>query len=99
MNKVFILQDNPYAPKNFSQAEEFGDLEVIFSTHISPTHMGKAMHELRKKLRKATKNDWIIPVGNPGIIAVAGAAFFETTGTLNVLLWDNFSKKYIPVRL
>ena len=99
MNKVYILQDNPYSPKNFTPADEYGELIVIFNHHISSMQIPRCLSQLRDKLRGVSQDDWLIPVGHPALILVAGHVWFDMTSQLNVLVWDQQSGKYVPLRM
>ena len=99
MSTVYILQENPHSPKNFLPAEEFGELVILFQHHISPTLINRCIAQLREKLRGMTKNDWIIPVGHPALIAAAGYVAHDLTGEINILSWDQQTRQYIPIRI
>lgn len=99
MSRVYILQDNPHSPKNFLPAEEYGELIVLFNHHISMLHISRCLAQLRDKLREAGPEDWLIPVGHPALILVAGHVWFDITSQLNVLVWDQQSARYVPLRM
>lgn len=99
MSRVYILQDNPHAPKNFLPAEEFGELVVLFNHHIGPSHISRCVSQLRDKLRGVTKDDWLIPVGHPLLILAAGHVWFDLTSQLNCLVWERELGRYVPIRI
>lgn len=97
MAKVFVLQDNPYKPMDFAPAEEFGEVTILFNTHISNHAMPRAISTLRERISaNMKKGDWLIPTGNPALIAHAGRIICDVTGELNILVWDNVSQTYVP---
>lgn len=98
MSKVFIIQDNPYAPKNFIPATEFGELSVIFDKHVPTTSIVRFIPLLKDKLKDITKHDYIVPTGHPALIAIAGAISYETIGEINLLIWDHQSNIYYPIK-
>ena len=99
MSEVFILQDDPGSPKNFLPAERFGKLVILFNNHISLHSLPRHVGALRDKMRAATKEDWIIPVGNPGLIMAAGKVFHDLTGQINLLVWDRQAGRYVGFRM
>lgn len=99
MSKVYVLHDNPGSTKNFLPAEEYGELFILFDYHISFTHIGRCISQLRDKLRGASKDDWLIPVGHPALILAAGHVWFDITSQMNILVWDQQMNKYVPVRI
>ncbi len=99
MAKVFVLQDNPYSPKNFLPAEEFGELVFLFHHHISAHHVPRALSQLRDKLRGVERDDWLIPVGHPALILVVGHVWFDMTSSMNLLVWDQQLSRYVPLRI
>ncbi len=94
--KVYIVQDNPWAARNYLSATEFGELTPCISGHVSFASLKKWDNELREKLRGITKDDWLLPVGHPALIGVACAKMAERTGVIRLLIWDNQSAKYYP---
>lgn len=99
MPKVYVLHDNPYAPKNFLPAEEYGEIVYLFNTHISKSHISRCISQLREKLRGAGSEDWIIPVGHPALIFAVGHVWFDITRNFNLLVWDQQTAGYIPLRV
>jgi len=72
---------------------------VIFNHHISSMQIPRCLSQLRDKLRGVSQDDWLIPVGHPALILVAGHVWFDMTSQLNVLVWDQQSGKYVPLRM
>ncbi len=99
MAKVYILQDNPYSPKNFISAEEYGELVFLFNHHIANSHIPKCVSQLWEKFRDVESDDWLIPTGHPALIAAAGHVWREKTGGFNMLIWDRQSARYQRVEL
>ena len=82
MANVYVLQDNPYSPKNFINAEEFGEIKFVFTQHISNSHIPRCVSQLYEKFRYVEKGDFLIPTGHPALIASAGLVWKEKTGSL-----------------
>lgn len=99
MSKVYILQDNPYSPKNFGSAEEYGDTIVLFDHHVSKHHVPKCIHVMEQAFKKATEDDWLIAVGHPALILAAGGIWFNISNKMKTLVWDQQLQKYIPLTM
>ncbi len=99
MSRVFVLHDNPFSPKDFTPAEEYGEITYLFQTHIAAHHLKRCAGQMRDKMRGASKDDWLIATGPPALIAIAGHIWYDMTGSFNMLAWDNYSFKYIPVEI
>lgn len=99
MSYVIVVHDNPYSPKDFASAEDFGELKFLFNTHIHTHNLPRIFGLMRDRMRGVTKEDWLIPAGAPALIAMAGAIFKEKTGQINLLVWDRHQQKYIPMEI
>lgn len=99
MSKVYVLQDNPYSPKNFISAEEHGEIIFVFTHHISNSHLPKCVSQLYEKFRDAGGDDYLILSGHPALIAAAGKVWYDRTGGMNFLVWDKQSATYQKVSL
>jgi len=97
-SKVYILVDNPKTNINFLPAEKFGELVVLFDNNISPTHLQRIYPELCSKLSNIKANDFLVPVGPPTLIALAGHAWLDKLGVINMLTWDRETSQYYNVR-
>ena len=95
---VYVVQEGKNM--NLLPATEFGKIEVllppgqvIFST--SPT-----VKRLKEGLRKYTFEDYLLMIGDPAAIALAGAvASFICNGRMKLLKWDKQEKRYFPIEV
>lgn len=99
MSNVYIIQDNPYSPKNFLPAAEYGELKVVFENHVPTPHIEKSFVDMKRKLENLTKADYIVPTGHPALIAAAGLISMDILGEINLLIWDHQSSGYYPVKI
>ena len=68
---VYILQE---MGKNFRSAEKYGDLKVILPNNRNIIlSSGPVAHRLRKELSTFCDDDYLLLIGDPAIIALAGA--------------------------
>lgn len=96
--KVYILVDNKHQPFNFLKAAKYGELITIFDHVITPTFMqGKAGDELYEKLCEINPDDYLIPVGPPALIALAGHIWLTYVDYLKILTWDKQINDYYVV--
>jgi hypothetical protein len=94
---VYIVQDLGHL--DFKAAREFGQVEILLSGRIGAPEFGKASLRVFDKLRRVTREDWLIPAGHPSLIAWAGIVMAHHTGTLRMLVWDRNASRYIPLEL
>lgn len=99
MPKVYVLHDNPNDPKDFLPAEEYGDLIILFSQQLFATQVPRCYAQMREGMRNAKPEDWLIPTGHPALIFAAGEIWVQITGQMNLLIWDNQRKKYVPMKV
>tara|TARA_R110000764_G_scaffold11429_1_gene34299 strand:- start:1935 stop:2348 length:414 start_codon:yes stop_codon:yes gene_type:complete len=97
---VYVLQ-HPPANMNILSASEFGQLviclpmlsQIVFSS--SPF-----IHKMSKNLRDFRKQDYVLCLGDPAIIALSTPIISEmTNGMFNLLKWDKREYKYYPVSI
>lgn len=96
MNKVFVVQVDPEMPKNLSSAKEFGELVFCLERPIKLSDIDLAESHLLNKMDSIGPNDWILPIGAPALIAIAGAIMMAKTNTVRVLAWDRKNQSYYP---
>jgi hypothetical protein len=94
MAKVYIVQDLGHL--NFIPAETYGELISCIDGRVSHVGMQGAFSRLKKTLRHIRADDWLIPTGNPALIAFAGHIMAQHTGVIRILSWDGHAMKYIP---
>ena len=87
---------------NIAPAEEYGEVVTLlppgsqFFAAAETTRLIKSrLHELDYQT-----GDFLLPLGNPVIMAVASAiAARRSNGCLNVLVWDRHSSRYVSYEL
>ena len=95
---VYVLQETG---KNFRSAEKFGDLKVLLPDNRNIIlSAGPVTQKLRKELRDFCDKDYLLLIGDPAIIAVAGAIASENNnGRFKVLKWDRNEMKYYDIEI
>lgn len=97
MPKVYVVHDQQKL--NLLPAEQYGEITPCLSGNYGRA-MGRRVYGfLRESLRDVKKEDFILPVGNPAYIAMAGAIVMDKLGSMNILQWDNMTQQYIVVEV
>lgn len=86
---------------NISPASEHGDVHVLMPPNASFFATGDLIDQLRTGLRDYDyeRGDSVICLGDPAIIAVAGAVLAERTRRFVVLRWDRNIGRYVRVEI
>ena len=86
---------------NVRSAEKFGELKVMLSDRKQMIlSSGPLTFELQKELKDFNDNDYLLLMGDPAIIAVAGAVVSDVNGgRFKVLKWDRDEKKYYDIEI
>lgn len=85
---------------DLTPAAEHGELEVLLPFSQSMLAPVPTVRTLKEKLRNFTDEDFILPVGDPVLIAtVAMVAAQQNGGRVKMLKWDKPTHRYfvIPV--
>lgn len=87
---------------NLRNAESFGEVQVL----IPGDHVHAAMvtqptiYRMRRALQGFSKNDYLLPVGDPSLVAMAaGVASKENHGHYKLLRWNRTEKRYDVVEV
>ena len=105
MPTVFI----PQQPARFDRATElwmptvdvqpaakFGELKVMFDMHTSRVPLDKLRVPLTRMLDEFKRDDYLVAIGDPSIIAMCSAYIgLKHNGFLQLLTWDRFTHNYI----
>lgn len=98
--KVFILIDSPTGQMNFLKAQKYGKLHAVFKHNLSPTFlMNGAYKQLCDGLCEAKEGDYLVPVGPPALIAMAGQIWLERNDKMKILTWDRQTEEYYVVEV
>ena len=95
---VYVLQE---MGRNIRSAEKFGDLKVLLPDNRQIVlSSGPLTFKLRQELKDFNDNDYLLLIGDPAIIAVAGAIASENNnGRFKVLKWDRNETKYYDIEI
>ena len=95
---VYVLQE---MGRNIRSAERFGDLKVVLPDNRQIVlSAGPLTFKLRHELKDFNDKDYLLLMGDPAIIAVAGAVVSDVNGgRFKVLKWDRDEKKYYDIEI
>ena len=95
---VYVLQE---MGRNIRSAEKFGDLKVVLSDNKQIVlSSGPLTFKLKHELKDFNDDDYLLLMGDPAIIAVAGAVVSDVNGgRFKVLKWDRDEKRYYDIEI
>ena len=95
---VYVLQE---MGRNIRSAEKFGDLKVVLPDNKQIVlSSGPLTFKLKHELKDFNDKDYLLLMGDPDIIAVAGAVVRDVNGgRFKVLKWDRDEKKYYDIEI
>ena len=85
---------------NMEPAKKYGELVVMLPPNANRLHTEPLCEALRERMDNFTKDDYLIAIGDPSIIAASACiAARKTGGLLRLLKWDRLTSDYIFVEL
>lgn len=85
---------------NLTPAAAYGTLEVLVPAGNSLISSVPTVRLIREKLRDFSDNDYLLPIGDPAAMMIAGAIAAEVNhGRLKLLRWDRIQQQYIVVQI
>lgn len=92
MATTWLVQEDK--KRDYSAAEEFGELKVVFSSIAREFDPAGAVAQARRVAQKMSEDDYLIMAGDPTLCAICVTAAVEELGAVNVLRWDRSALKY-----
>ena len=97
MSTVFVVQSEQ-GRLDFRAAKCFGELLFVLGPDDSIFRIKDSLLKLSQRLSAFTKEDYLLPVGNPGFIGIATAMIADQTGgQFKMLQWLGREREYIPI--
>ena len=95
---VYVLQE---MGRNIRSAEKFGDLKVLLPDNRQIVlSSGPLTFKLKQELKDFNDNDYLLLIGDPAIIAIAGAVVSDVNGgRFKILKWDRDEKRYYDIEI
>ena len=83
-----------------SAEEKYGEVKTLVPHGQSLVSTVPVVRQLNEQLRNFTSDDYLLPLGDPSIMAAAAAiAARNTNGRLKVLKWDRRQGQYLSVEM
>lgn len=98
--EVMVRQDDGSLARKFdlSTAEKYGEVRVMVPYGQNLHSSVPVVRQLNEQLRNITEHDFLLPIGDPAVMAAAAAiAFRNTNGRLKILKWDRRAGTYLAV--
>lgn len=92
MTTTWLVQEDK--KRDYSAAEEYGNLKVIFSSIGRNFSSEGAVAQARRVVDQMDENDYIIMAGDPALCAICVTAAVEQKGFCKILRWDRVQLKY-----
>ena len=95
---VYVLQE---MGRNVRSAEKFGDLKIVLPDNRQIVlSSGPLTFKLQHELKDFNDDDYLLLMGDPAIIALAGAVASDVNGgRFKILKWDRDEKKYYDIEI
>lgn len=94
---VYIVQE--VKGRNVLSAQKFGELKLMLPPGDIVLSAQPTIKRLKVKLKDFTDDDYILTMGDPIAIALAGAIACEyNNGKVKFLKWDRQERQYYPVK-
>jgi hypothetical protein len=85
---------------NMQPAAKYGELVVLLPPNANRLHTVPLLEALKTGMSDFTKDDWLVAVGDPSLIAAAACiASRKTGGVLRLLKWDRLTSDYIAAEM
>ena len=85
---------------NMQPAAKYGELVVLLPPNANRLHTVPLLEALKAGMSDITKDDWLVAVGDPSLIAAAACiASRKTGGILRLLKWDRLTSDYIAAEM
>jgi hypothetical protein len=102
MSRVFVVNepttDSGTRTMDISPASDHGELVFLNPPGNPPHDLTQNIERMKELLRDFTPQDFLLPVGHPMLIALAGAiAARSSGGKIAMLLWKGRDACYRPV--
>lgn len=104
---VYITQESArkvegeWVPQfDMTPAAEYGELRVLMPAGSSLFNVVPTVRSLKEKLKTFCDDDFLLPMGDPSIMATAAMlASHINGGKVKILKWDRGYGRYVPVQV
>ncbi len=99
---TFNKEASVWVPKiSIDQAAAWGDVEVLLPPGANRAAVGQLAISMREKIAAdAREGDYLLPTGDPALIALASIYLSRALGgKIRLLKWDNRLGDYTPMEI
>tara|TARA_A100001388_G_scaffold153409_2_gene114055 strand:+ start:3302 stop:3622 length:321 start_codon:yes stop_codon:yes gene_type:complete len=97
-SKVYVVQESQ--GRNLLPAQEYGDINVLLPPGNVAFSSSPTVRRLRNGLKDFTDSDYLLLMGDPAAIAMAGAiATEQNRGRMQLLKWDRQEHRYFVIKV
>ena len=83
---------------SINKAERWGEISYLLSPSAHPFNPELVLGDLHEKLSSFSDNDYLLLIGNPGLIGMATAlAAYYNSGTVKLLQWSGRHNEYTEI--
>lgn len=84
---------------DYAPASQYGEIRILVPYGQSLSHSVPVIRQLLIQLRDFTEHDYLLPLGDPAVMAACSAIASQyCKGRLNVLKWDRREQSYHVVK-
>lgn len=95
---VYVVQMVP--DRDVSSAREYGELSVLLPLGDVVLSAGPITQKLQRKLKDFSDADYLLCMGDPVALTLAGAVAAESNfGRFKLLKWDRRKQVYYPIEI
>jgi len=96
----FDQEEKKLVPRftSINKAERWGKIEFLLSPSAHPFNPSLVLGNMHEKLAFYTDDDYLLLIGNPGLIGMATAiACFYNDGAVKLLQWSGRQNEYTEI--
>jgi hypothetical protein len=92
MSNVWIVYEDK--KRDYSAAEEFGEVKVIYSSINRDFDPEAAIQHARRTLRNYEEDDFLVMSGDPALCSICVCVVAEKFGVCKILSWSRDNLNY-----
>lgn len=98
-NKVTAWLVHEDRKRDYSAADHYGEVKVIFSSIDRNFNPDSAIEHTRRVLGKAQAGDYLVLSGDPALCGICITVMSEYFPEVKILRWDRVQLNYAPMTL
>lgn len=83
---------------SIDKARKWGEIVYLLSPSAHPFNPDRVLGDIHEKLRRFSDDDYLLLIGNPGLIGMATAiAAYHNNGSVKLLQWSGRHNEYTEI--